>query len=110
VAVRQGGTLHYLLGDHPGSTSITADENDGKEDELRYKAYGEARDDDVTGDHTPTSFRFTGQREDDTIGLYFYNARYYDPALGRFVQADTIVPSPADPQSLNRYSYVNNNP
>ncbi|MGC9397236.1 MAG: RHS repeat-associated core domain-containing protein [Anaerolineae bacterium] len=44
------------------------------------------------------------------MGLYFYNARYYDPALGRFIQADTIVPSPANPQSLNRYAYTLNNP
>jgi hypothetical protein len=42
--------------------------------------------------------------------LYFYNARYYDPSLGRFLQADTIVPNPANPQSLNRYSYVLNSP
>jgi len=65
--------------------------------------------------------------------LLFYNARYYDPNLGRFLSADTIVPGssaltvapldsvasaswrqrsggPANPQELNRYSYVNNNP
>ncbi|MGC8787728.1 MAG: N-acetylmuramoyl-L-alanine amidase, partial [Anaerolineae bacterium] len=42
--------------------------------------------------------------------LYFYNARWYDPALGRFAQPDTIVPGPGDPQSLNRYAYVHNNP
>ncbi|RMD64559.1 DUF2380 domain-containing protein, partial [Candidatus Parcubacteria bacterium] len=48
--------------------------------------------------------------EDATIGLYFYRARYYDPALGRFVQPDTIVPNPSNPQDLNRYSYVRNNP
>ncbi len=42
-------------------------------------------------------------------GLYFYNARYYDPALGRFISADTIVPQPGNPQSLNRYSYADNN-
>jgi len=30
--------------------------------------------------------------------------------LGRFLSADTIVPSPGNPQSLNRYAYVNNNP
>lgn len=40
----------------------------------------------------------------------YYGARYYDPALARFVQPDTIVPNPLDPQSLNRYSYVRNNP
>jgi len=45
-----------------------------------------------------------------TSGQAFYNARYYDSALGRFIQADTIVPSPANPQSLNRYAYVLNNP
>ena len=41
--------------------------------------------------------------------MYFYNARYYDPALGRFAQADTLVPQPQDPQNLNRYSYALNN-
>jgi len=44
------------------------------------------------------------------LGLYDYNARYYDPALGRFVQADTVVPKLVTPQSLNRYTYVLNNP
>ncbi len=43
-------------------------------------------------------------------GLYFYHARYYDPTLARFIQPDTIVPNPGDPQSLNRYSYAANNP
>ena len=42
----------------------------------------------------PTSYRYTGQRLDADTGLYFYNARYYDPALGRFTQPDTIVPNP----------------
>jgi len=42
--------------------------------------------------------------------LYFYNARSYDPSLSRFIQADTLVPSPANPQSLNRYAYTLNNP
>ncbi len=37
-----------------------------------------------------TDRKFTGQRLDAT-GLYFYNARYYDPNIGRFVSPDTIV-------------------
>lgn len=40
----------------------------------------------------------------------YYNARYYDPRLGRFLSADSVVPSSDDPQSLNRYSYARNNP
>ncbi|MFN0117854.1 MAG: RHS repeat-associated core domain-containing protein, partial [Elusimicrobiota bacterium] len=37
-------------------------------------------------------------------------ARYYDPTQGRFLTPDIIVEEPSDPQSLNRYSYVRNNP
>jgi RHS repeat-associated protein len=55
------------------------------------------------------SQKFTGQRLDGT-GLYYYGARYYDPTIGRLISPDTLVPSPANPQSLNRYSYCLNNP
>ncbi len=50
-----------------------------------------------------------GQREEAGIGLYDYGARWYDGALGRFIQPDTVVPEPGNPQSLNRYSYALNN-
>ena len=59
---------------------------------------------------TSLAYRFTGQRWDGVIRLYDYNARYYDPATGRFIQPDTIVPNPGNPQDLNRYTYVRNNP
>ena len=42
--------------------------------------------------------------------MYWYASRAYDPAIGRFVSPDSIVPEPGNPQSLNRYSYVYNNP
>ncbi len=38
----------------------------------------------------------------------FYNARWYDPAIGRFAQADSIVPPGV--QGYDRYAYANNNP
>ena len=56
------------------------------------------------------SRQFTGQIKDDETGLYYYNARYYDPELGRFIQPDDIIPNLGNPQSYNRYSYVLNNP
>jgi RHS repeat-associated protein len=46
----------------------------------------------------------------DDFGLLFYNARWYDPALGRFAQADTIIPGAGNPQAWDRYSYARNNP
>ncbi len=42
--------------------------------------------------------------------MYFYNARWYDPALGRFAQADTIIPQSQGVQAFDRYAYTNNNP
>jgi RHS repeat-associated protein len=59
---------------------------------------------------TPTDFQFTGQRKEAGFGLYDYHARYYDPTLGRFVSADSVVPGAGNPQALNRYGYVFNNP
>ena len=56
------------------------------------------------------SRRFTGQVLDAETGLYYYNFRYYDPELGRFIQADDRIPDIGNPQSYNRYSYVLNNP
>jgi RHS repeat-associated protein len=75
---------------------------------LHYFPYGATRAGDPAA--LPTEFNFTGQRLDISTGLLYYGARYYDPALGRFISADTVVPEPGNPQALNRYSYVLNNP
>jgi RHS repeat-associated protein len=63
-------------------------------------------------------YTFTGQMSymDDPItsettegfGLMFFNARWLDPAIGRFTQADSIVPGGV--QGLDRYAYANNSP
>ncbi len=57
-----------------------------------------------------TNYTFTGQEDDDGTGLYNYNARLYDPELGRFISADSIIPEPGNLQAFNRYSYCVNNP
>jgi RHS repeat-associated protein len=106
--MRTGGQTYYLLSDHLGGTNVTARGTDGVElGRVLYRPWGETR---VSSGSTPTTWRFTGQREDATIGLYYFNARYLDPQLGRFTQPDTIVPEPGNPQALNRYSYALNNP
>jgi RHS repeat-associated protein len=62
----------------------------------------------------PTTFKFTGQRQESSLGgaegLYYYGARWYDPALGRFAQADSIIPEATQgAQAWDRYAYANNN-
>ncbi len=56
-----------------------------------------------------TDKKFTGQRLDGT-GLYYYNARYYDPTIERFISPDSTGQNLNNPQTLNRYSYYVNNP
>ena len=72
---------------------------------LRDKPWGETR---YSSGTTATNYRYTGQREESSFGLYFYNARWLDVQLGRFVQADSIVPGGV--QGLDRYEYANNSP
>ena len=55
-------------------------------------------------------YKYTGQERDASTGLAFYQARYYDLPLGRFVSPDPIVPNFVDPQAFNRYAYARNNP
>jgi len=53
---------------------------------------------------------FTGHRHDDNTGLVYMNARYYDPATGRFLTQDTYLGEGGNPPSLHRYLYAFSNP
>ena len=100
----------YRHGDHLGSTALVTRSDGAVLQRVVYKPYG-GLSAAQGADATPRlGFYFTGQRLESSVGLYDYGARFYDPALGRFLQPDSIVPSAYDPQSLNRYSYVENNP
>jgi RHS repeat-associated protein len=121
--IPQNMSVEYMLSDHLGSTSLTTDANGAKILELRYKAWGEVRaswtaNPTTTPAYKSPAYTYTGQysyMDDPTtsgategFGLMFYNARWYDPSIGRFTQADTIIPSGV--QGLDHYAYTNNNP
>ncbi len=69
------------------------------------KQFGEAGGDGITN-----PFTYTGREFDSESGLLYYRARYYDSRIGRFLQEDPVGGSPQNPQTLNRYPYVFNNP
>jgi RHS repeat-associated protein len=73
---------------------------------ISYMPFGNCRN---SQGNSGTDRLFTGQRLDST-GLYYYSARYYDPTIGRFISPDRSAPHVSNPQSLNKYSYVINNP
>jgi RHS repeat-associated protein len=109
IAAKIAGTLFFFQGDHLGSSSVAMTQaGTSFYSRQTYFPYGAQRT--TEGSALPTDYAFTGQKSDDSTGLMFYGARYYDTTLGRFTQPDTIVPNPLDPQSLNRFTYVLNNP
>jgi RHS repeat-associated protein len=72
-----------------------------------YDAFGVHKEQTGTADNP---YRYSGYTFDKESGLYYLNARFYDPELARFMQEDTYRGNSADPLSLNLYTYVSNNP
>ncbi|MFQ6102531.1 MAG: RHS repeat-associated core domain-containing protein [Anaerolineae bacterium] len=107
VSASAGDVVYYLHTDHLGSVSLVTDADGGFHSRQLFLPYGDTRSETGT---LPTDFGFTGQRHVPGTGLLFMHARYYHARLGRFTQADTVVPEPADPQDLNRYAYAANDP
>jgi len=103
-----GGTTHalsppsvtYFFQDHLGSTIVVADSAAGTTSSF-YRPFGQR-----VGAGNPPEYGYTGQRFQSDSGLYHYGARWYDPALGRFLQPDAILPSLDEPGNLNPYGYV----
>jgi len=106
-AMRVGSTLYYVLKDQLGSASVVTNTSGTIIGEDRFYSFGETR---FTTGTMLTDKLFTGQREMADLGIYDYGARFYSPKLGRFLSADSIMPGFDNPQNLNRFSYVRNNP
>ena len=115
--------VQYLHRNHLGSLDTITNETGQIITSLSFDAFGQRRE---TGSlniivqvHLAISLQdaygitkrgFTGQEHIDSANLIHMNGRIYDPVLARFVQADPLVQAPKNTQSLNRYSYVINNP
>jgi RHS repeat-associated protein len=111
---RPSGTVHYYFSDHLGSSSVITDASGTIEQQYVYFPYGGMADSSGTD---PNHYKFNGKERDTESGLDEFGARYYASSMGRFLIPDwadkpTDVPYAhfGNPQSLNLYSYVQNNP
>ncbi|MCB0230002.1 MAG: hypothetical protein KDH90_12895, partial [Anaerolineae bacterium] len=86
--------VFYMLSDHLKSTSALVARNGVLNVKYFYYPYGARRG---VPFNTITARHFTGQYHETALpggeGLSYYGARWYDPRLGRFLSADTIVPN-----------------
>ena len=97
---------YYGLDDQNSVMHLT-DENGNVSATYRYSAFGEVRS--RTGSSTQP-FGYTAREFEGIGSMYYYRARTYDAAIGRFITADRYLGKVIDPQSLHRYSYVGSNP
>ena len=104
--------LYYHANHVQTATMVTDDQGEVKS-RMRHLPYGELDRGSSKGqDSVDKQYAsFTGQVMDFDTGLIYYHARYYDPSIGRFLSPDSMIPGGgSDPQQVNRYAYVSNNP
>lgn len=104
----------YLYRDALGSIDTVADEMGLVLERYSYEPFGLRRDLSSLY-HKPltiseTNRGFTGHEHVDEFDLIHMNGRIYDPAIGRFISADSFIQDPYNAQSYNRYAYAFNNP
>jgi RHS repeat-associated protein len=112
-------TTSYFQQDHLGSIAAITDETGAVTERLAYDPWGKRRNittfagtqdklDVLVGIKTDRGY--TEHEHLDELGVIHMNGRVYDPLIGRFMSADSIIPNPYDLRAFNRYSYVYNNP
>jgi RHS repeat-associated protein len=134
VAALEDGVLSYFHQDHLGGTALITNEDGFVTQLYDYYPYGSELQntplDDGTGE-PPAEHSFTDKELDEDLGLYYFEARWYDSEIGRFssqdpAQLDDLAERKFtftndmneflkknkifDPQMLNFYSYSLNNP
>jgi RHS repeat-associated protein len=98
------GNMSYYHSDHLGGTNVITDSSGNLVERIRYYPFGEIRE----GGNE--KYSFTGKEKDRQTDFYYFEARYYNPEFKHFSQADSVALNIYDPQDLNRYAYVRNNP
>ncbi len=100
-----GGVVHWMLADHEGTVRDIIDSGGNLINHIVYDSFGR-----TTSESTPaarTIYGYTGRQRDDETGLYYYRARYYDTANGRFLSEDPAGFAAGD---VNLSRYVTNSP
>ncbi len=109
TGTQSGGETQWYHGDHLGSTASVSNSEGQLVFEGLYTAFGEIAVATLhNGEQDEPIYKYTGKELDGT-GLYYYESRFYDPTLGKFIQPDTLLDK-GPVMGMNRYAYTMNNP
>ncbi|WP_336763652.1 polymorphic toxin-type HINT domain-containing protein [Paenibacillus sp. USHLN196] len=104
---KQTGKLEYYQFNGHGDVVGLVDDAGKVLNEYTYDIWGGPL---TTKETVPNVLRYSGEYWDQTVGLQYLRARWYDPGMARFIGEDTYEGELNDPLTLNLYSYVSNNP
>ena len=102
-----GGTTYFFHTDHLGTPKVITNMQGGVSETWDNYPFGEQWT--KTGS-TGNTHRFTGHLRDTESGNEYAGARYYSNVRGRWLSVDPVLGSARNPQELNRYAYVHNDP
>lgn len=108
ASVSDQGQVKYLHQNFINSTLLTSDQNGNAAASWAYKPFGTMMT--ASGQDTTNPYLFSGM-ELDKSGLYYFNARYYDPVISKFITADNqLGAGKYETDAYNRYAYALNDP
>ncbi|MBD7912105.1 RHS repeat-associated core domain-containing protein [Clostridium cibarium] len=97
---------YYMYNGH-GDVVQTIDESGNVENKYDYDVFGNST---LTEEKSYNPIRYSGEFNDNSTGLYYLRARYYNPKVGRFISEDSYAGEDYDTSRLNRYTYCGNEP
>lgn len=106
MGVNTATGTEYLSVDGVGST-VTVSEGSAVKANYDYDPWGNLLVPDPLG--SKEKYKFAGQALDTAAGLYYMRARFYDPAVGRFLSRDPLEGAAGSPLDRNPYVYARNN-
>jgi RHS repeat-associated protein len=102
-SVRSGGQTYYYLSEQPGSVTGLVNQSGQVVNKYEYSPFGETT---IFQQQVSQPILFHGREYDAETKLYYVRARYYDPAVGRFISQDPIWLE----GGINLYAFSNNAP